>query len=215
MTRLVFVRHGESTGNIQSRFYGHYDGGLTEKGRAQAEMAAEHLKNWHFDAAYASDLARAYETGRIILKYHPGLELVPDARLREICAGEWENVPFAELTVKYREEYHVWMTDLYRARPVGGESIAELCVRVRDAAWDIARRHPGQIVLIASHATPIRTLQCEWQGVPYEDIQHIKWVQNASVSVADYDTENMTVDLKVLGDASFQGDMATAIPTDV
>lgn len=215
MTRLVFVRHGESMGNIESRFYGNFDGPLTEKGRRQARLAADYLADWHFDAAYASDLCRAYDTGCAIAARHPGLEVIKDARLREIFAGEWENVPFAELAVKYCDEYALWMTDLWRAQPVGGESIAELALRVRTAAWDIARKNEGRTVLIATHATPIRTLQCEWQGAAYEDIQHIKWVQNASVSVADYDTSNSSVNLITLGDASFQGDNATPIPTDV
>lgn len=214
-TRLVFIRHGESLGNIESRFYGHYDGPLTDKGRLQAEMAAEHLRDMPIDAAYASDLQRAYDTGKRIMEYHPGIELTADARLREIRAGEWENVPFAELTRKYPGEYGLWMTDLYRARPVGGESIAELARRVHDAVWDIARRHAGMTVLIATHATPIRTLQCEWTGIQYERIQDIRWVQNASVSIVDYDIEAESTQLIVLGDASFQGDNATAIPTDV
>lgn len=169
----------------------------------------------NFDAAYASDLRRAYDTGRRMLEEHPGMELIPDARLRKIMAEEWENVPFAELAKKYPVEYGMWMTDLYRARPVGGESIAELAVRVSAAAWDIARKNAGGVVLIATHATPIRALQCEWTGVPLERIQEVKWVQNASVSIADYDIDRGATQAVVIGDAAFQGDHATAIPTDV
>ena len=61
MTRMIFVRHGESTGNALGRFYGHFDGALTDLGRAQAQCAAAYLKDTRIDAAYGSDLKNAVQ----------------------------------------------------------------------------------------------------------------------------------------------------------
>ncbi|MBO7148903.1 MAG: histidine phosphatase family protein [Clostridia bacterium] len=80
MTRIIFVRHGESMGNINDLFYGHTDGDLTELGRRQAESAANYLKDVHIDIAYASDLKRAFETGEIIAREH-SLEVIPNKGL--------------------------------------------------------------------------------------------------------------------------------------
>src|SRR5947199_4246279 len=61
-TRLVLVRHGESTWNREHRIQGQLDPPLSEHGRAQAELVARRLAPSKPDAIYASDLQRALET---------------------------------------------------------------------------------------------------------------------------------------------------------
>lgn len=214
MTRMIFVRHGESMGNINDVFYGHTNGDLTELGRRQAEVAAKYLKDVHIDIAYASDLKRAFETGEIIAREH-ALEVIPNKGLREIYAGEWENKGFSELSKLYPEEYGVWMRDLWNSCPTGGESIKELSYRIRDVVWDIAKENDGKTVLVAFHSTPIRTLCCEWNDLPYEEIQNVAWVKNASVSIVDYDIEKHTTTPKMIGYADFLGDLAKEVSSKV
>ena len=76
---------------------------------------------------------------------------------------------------------------------------------------DSARENEGGTVLITGHAMAIRALTCGWLGMPYEQMQDVPWVGNASVTVVDYDTANNTTKLVVLGENSFQGDMATTV----
>ncbi len=215
MTRMIFVRHGESIGNLERRFYGNFDRGLSELGKKQAEKTGEYLlENYKLDIAYASDLGRAFETGSIIAAKQK-LSPIPDMGLREIYAGVWENMLFDEIMVKYEKEYYIWKNDIWNSRPVDGEAVRDLCVRVREAVWKIAEANDGKTVLIATHATPIRTLECEWLGVPYETMKDHPWVKNASVSVIDYDTEKHTVTPVVIGEAEFMGDMITALPKNI
>ena len=188
MTRMIFVRHGESTGNLDGRFYGNFNGPLTDRGREQARLAAEFLKDTHIDAAYASDLSRAYETGEIIAAPH-GLVPVPENGLREVFAGEWENMPFTELPVRFAADFSVWMTDIGKSRPTGGESVA--------------------------HATPIRAMQCDWAGVGIDGMQNIRYVRNASVSIVDYDTDAHTVSPVMVDEAGFLGALVTGLPKNV
>lgn len=215
MTKFIFVRHGESPGNDEGRFYGHYDKGLTELGKKQADAVGEYLKDYRFDAAYASDLERAFDTGRRIVKFHSGLELIPNDKLREIYAGKWENVRFSDLDLLYHNDYQTWMTDLWNARPTEGESVAELTYRIKNEIWSLAEKHDGQTVLIATHSTPIRTMLCEWKGMPYEDITSLGWVKNCSVTEVNYDIINRKSELILLGETCFLGDMATELPKDV
>ncbi len=215
MTRMIFVRHGESIGNLERRFYGNFDRGLSELGKKQAEKAGEYLlENYKLDIAYASDLGRAFETGSIIAEKQ-GLSPIPDMGLREIYAGVWENMLFDEIMVKYEKEYYIWKNDIWNSRPVDGEAVKDLCCRVREAVWKIAEANDGKTVLIATHATPIRALECEWRGEPYENMKDHPWVKNASVSVIDYDVEKHTVTPVIIGEAEFMGDMITALPKNI
>jgi 2,3-bisphosphoglycerate-dependent phosphoglycerate mutase len=64
MYKLVLVRHGESTWNLENRFTGWTDVDLTDTGVAQAKMAGQLLKagGYDFDLAYTSMLKRATRT---------------------------------------------------------------------------------------------------------------------------------------------------------
>ncbi len=215
MTRMIFVRHGESVGNLERRFYGNFDKGLTELGKKQADKTGEYiLKNYKLDIAYASDLGRAYETGKIIAEKQ-GLSPIPDKGIREIYAGIWENMFFDEIMVQYENEYQIWKNDIWNARPVDGEAVKDLCKRVREAVWEIAKANDGKTVLIATHATPIRTLECEWRGESYENMKNHPWVKNASVSVIDYDIEKYTATPVIIGKIDFMGDMITTLPKNI
>src|SRR5882757_3857212 len=68
MAYLVLVRHGTSTYNEKGIWAGWDDPELTEKGKEDAKVAGEHLKDIHFDEAYTSDLTRHKQTLQIILK---------------------------------------------------------------------------------------------------------------------------------------------------
>ena len=64
MYKLVLIRHGESTWNLENRFTGWTDVDLTETGVAQAKQAGQLLKadGFDFDIAYTSVLKRAIRT---------------------------------------------------------------------------------------------------------------------------------------------------------
>ncbi len=69
MTKLVMVRHGQSTWNLENRFTGWTDVDLTDRGIQEAHEAAAALKEggYDFDVAFTSVLKRAIRTLWIIL----------------------------------------------------------------------------------------------------------------------------------------------------
>lgn len=188
MTRLYFVRHGQSESNLITQFAGSLNMPLTEKGRSQAQATAAFLTEIPFTAAYASNLDRAYETGLIVARPHD-LEVVPTARLREIFAGDWEGKTYNELELLYPESYTTWKTRIGMAHCDNGESVAQLQQRIRSCVEEIVHRHPNETVCIATHATPIRVMECIWTNTPLEQMHTIPWTCNASVTVAEYDEE--------------------------
>ena len=78
-TDFILVRHGETPYNQEHVLQGWIDTPLNENGYHQAELTAEMLRNEPIEEACFSDLQRAAETARIILKYHPGVPSFPPA----------------------------------------------------------------------------------------------------------------------------------------
>ena len=186
MTKLYFIRHGESVSNLTTQFAGSLDKPLTEKGREQAALTASFLSTIPFAAVYASDLSRAYDTGLAVAQSQ-GISIYPMPELREIYAGDWEGKQYSELEEQFADSYGVWRTQIGLATCPNGESVAQLQARVRACVDEIVRRHPNETICIATHATPIRVMECVWTNTPLEQMHTIPWVSNASVTVAQYD----------------------------
>ena len=109
MTKLVLVRHGESTWNKENRFTGWTDVDLSEKGRAGgARKAAQVLKaeGYTFDVAYTSVLKRAIRTLWTVLD-EMDLMWIPvhrSWRLNERHYGALQGLNKAETAAKFGED---------------------------------------------------------------------------------------------------------------
>lgn len=210
MTKFLIIRHGQSTANLEERYAGWYDAPLTELGRKQAAITTDYiLKNYHVDAVYSSDLIRAVETVKEIAA-RANVPLVKEKALREIDGGEWERKQVEEIAREYPEQAYLWKTDIGKARPTGGESFAELQVRIDSAFRKIAAENDGKTVVIASHGGAIRTMQCLFENVPIEDMRKVPWTPNASVSEVNYENGKYTP--VRLGYTGHLGTLITEIP---
>ena len=108
MTKLVLLRHGESTWNKENRFTGWTDVDLSEKGREEAKKSGEVLKKegFAFDVAYTSVLKRAIRTLWIVLDEMDRM-WVPVHRawqLNERHYGALQGLNKAETAAKYGED---------------------------------------------------------------------------------------------------------------
>lgn len=213
MTTLLLIRHGESQANLSRRFAGHIDVPLTDLGEKQAACTAEFIiHNYLVDGVYASDLRRAFRTGEAVAQ-RLGLPVIPDEALREIFAGRWEGLPFTEIAEKYPKDYHCWMTDIGHCRTTGGESTAELLERVEGALHRIAQENPGKTIVVATHATVIRVLQCKLSGFGLEKMKDIPWTVNASVTELRY--ENGAFSLGKVGQYHHLAELKREMPANV
>ncbi len=185
-TTLIFLRHGQSEGNKLKTFNGSLDFPLTEIGNLQAEKSAEFLDKYKIDYIYSSDLKRAYQTAEQTAK-RQNLPIIKSKNLREIHGGDFEGIKFDEISLKFPKEFDLWVNDMGNCVCPKGESIKELFERVKNEVNEIARKHTGKTVLIATHATPIRAMSTLWLKKNIEDIRDVDWVKNASVTVVNYD----------------------------
>jgi len=105
MYKLVLIRHGESTWNLENRFTGWADVDLTPTGIAQALSAGKLLKNEHyeFDVAYTSVLKRATRTLWHVLDEmdRTWLPVVHSWRLNERHYGALQGLNKSETAKKY------------------------------------------------------------------------------------------------------------------
>jgi 2,3-bisphosphoglycerate-dependent phosphoglycerate mutase len=113
MYKIVFMRHGESTWNLENRFTGWTDVDLTPKGVAEAKNAGKVLKDagFTFDLTYTSVLKRAIRTLWLTLD-EMDLMWVPevkDWRLNERHYGALQGLDKAETAAKYGDaQVLVW-----------------------------------------------------------------------------------------------------------
>lgn len=209
MTRLIITRHGQSIANAERRFAGHSDFDLSELGKKQAELAADYIcKNFKLDVIYSSDLLRAYNTA-VPTARRLGMEIIPYPTLREIFAGEWEGRTTDELGVKYADDFGVWRNDYANSRCTGGESTAEVYLRVIPVVTELAKRHDGQTVLISTHATIVRAIQAYSMGLDETRVGEIPFTHNASINVFTY--ENGKLSPEKINITEHLGDMVTGV----
>ena len=108
MPKLVLIRHGESTWNLENRFTGWTDVGLTPTGVAQAQEAGRLLRaaGLEFDIAYTSVLKRAIWTLWHALDQmdRTWLPVVNDWRLNERHYGALQGLNKAETARQYGDE---------------------------------------------------------------------------------------------------------------
>ena len=195
MTRLIFIRHGQSVANEENKFAGQTNVDLTAKGYTQAECAAKYLvAHEKIDKIYSSDLIRAHNTALPTAKLL-NLEIIDTKGLREICAGHWEGKHVSEIMQEYEHELQVWSNDFANAHCPGGESVKEVYFRIVDEVKKFARANDGLTLLLATHATPIRAVKCYSQGFDWDGMTKIHFVKNASINIFEYDPESEKITL--------------------
>lgn len=113
MKKLVIVRHGQSLWNLENKFTGWTDVGLSEKGIKEAKDAGKLLKkeNYKFDIAYTSVLKRANDTLYYILDEldERNIPIKYSYKLNERHYGALQGLNKDETRAKYGEEQvHIW-----------------------------------------------------------------------------------------------------------
>ena len=173
------VRHGETNWNRMGWIQGHLDSPrLTGRGRAQARRVASLLATKEVGAVYSSDLRRARDTADPVARA-VGCAVLTDPRLRERSFGLLEGSPNGTLRPEVTGIAAGRVVDT-AARPVAGESLAQLADRCADfVSWLDTRPDDGDVVIVA-HGGSIRLLRAVLAGTP---VLGMAWgtVANASV----------------------------------
>ncbi len=171
-TSLWLVRHGQTTFNRQRRYQGAFDSPMTPFGTMQIAALARRLRHLPFTVAVTSSSERTRVTAATILEGRR-IPVIEDPRWNETGHGRWEGLSYAEVKARFREEAAARFADALHGRAQGGESLAEVNMRV-SAAWNtLLHDHPGGRILVVTHATPIQLILCGVANLP--PTQYWRW----------------------------------------
>jgi broad specificity phosphatase PhoE len=156
-TRLLLLRHGQTELSVGRRYSGHGDPELTALGHAQAAGAARRLAaRGDVEAVLTSPLRRARQTAAAVADA-TGAPLVEREGLIETDFGAWEGLTFAEARDRDPELHGRWLGS-HDVAPPGGESFAQVALRVAAERDAILAEHAGGTVVVVTHVTPIKML---------------------------------------------------------
>lgn len=145
ITRVILVRHGQSTYNAQKLYQGCSDDAfLTEKGRLEAYKTGIALSNIAIDAVYTSPLRRTKETAREILAAidaisNRRLNLEIDANLKEIDLPAWQGLPFKYVRENFAEDYRIWRETPHQFQMIE-KSILENNLSIATASKELQKK---------------------------------------------------------------------------
>ncbi|WP_017306980.1 histidine phosphatase family protein [Spirulina subsalsa] len=187
--RLLLVRHGETEWNRVSRFQGTRDIPLNEKGKSQAQQAADYLKEVHLDFAVSSPMLRPKETAEIILQYHPNIPLETHPQLEEIGHGLWEGKYESEIEAEFPGLLNEWKTSPETVQMPEGENLQQVWDRAIVAWQEIIEKAcqspEPQVGLVVAHDAINKVILCYLLGLEPKNFWNIKQ-GNGAVSVIDY-----------------------------
>ncbi|KTR84768.1 MULTISPECIES: 2,3-diphosphoglycerate-dependent phosphoglycerate mutase [Alphaproteobacteria] len=198
MPRLILVRHGQSQWNLENRFTGWWDVGLTEKGEAEARAAGALLKEKGIlpTVAFTSLQTRAIKTLHLALEA-AGLLWIPetkDWRLNERHYGGLTGLDKAETAAKHGDDQvKIWRRSFdipppvleagsefdlnadarYAGIPIPNtESLKDTIARVLPYYQGSIVPHlkAGATVLVAAHGNSLRALVKHLSGISDEEI---------------------------------------------
>jgi len=170
-TTVLLVRHGQTTttGSIlPGRAKGLH---LAPVGQEQAARAAERIASiGDIAAVYASPLERTRETAAPIAK-RVGLKVSVARGLIEADFGDWTGRKLADL-MKLPEWRKVQSSPSTFRFPKG-ESFPEMQSRIVGAVDQLVAKHPGERIVVVSHADPIKAIVAHASGIHLDLFQRI------------------------------------------
>lgn len=178
--QLVFVRHGESEGNValnsakkgDESFYTKKfikqpsrQWRLTDEGKRQAKLAGDWIREnlgSEFFRYYVSPYVRTKETAAFLEM--PGAQWKISRRLRERDHGEVSSTPRSLVKELYPLNDKMRMLDFLYWRPIGGESMADVQQRVREFFDTLHRECSEKSVLVVTHG---EFMSAAWAELEY------------------------------------------------
>lgn len=158
---LVLLTPGETQADIDKVYLGRGDSPFTESGNEQVLNTAETLSPYQFDQVYASDLYRAQETLRAVIRanqYDVPWEYAEE--LRERSGGSYEGQKYSDIRKGMSPKvYKVWERDPTES-PLHGESLMDVRDRIKPW-WDehvAPKLAENKNVLLVTHPDTMRVL---------------------------------------------------------
>ena len=190
-SRLILIRHGESTWNRERRIQGQLDPPLSEQGHEQARRVAGRLARRRVEALYTSDLLRASQTAAPIATAL-GVEARPMKELREIFLGDWEGLHTDELAQRFPEAWDAWTREPSWDVVPRGEGASAFEARVASALEHLFESHSQGDAIVVTHGGVIQIALHSVVGRPSHGLFPFR-ISNGSVSIVERRNGRMVI----------------------
>ncbi|HLJ57469.1 MAG TPA: 2,3-diphosphoglycerate-dependent phosphoglycerate mutase [Chthonomonadaceae bacterium] len=192
MAKLILLRHGQSTWNLENRFTGWIDVPLTEMGEKEAAEAGKKIRlaGIHIDEAFTSVLKRAQDTLTICLRA-AGQEGVPtqySEAVNERHYGDLQGLNKAETAEKFGDAQVKQWRRSYDVRPPKGESLKDTAARTLPYYESQILPHlkAGRNVIISAHGNSLRAIAMKLDNLTEEQVIELN-IPNGVPIVYDID----------------------------
>lgn len=176
VNNLYLARHGQTEFNVQGRIGG--DPPLTAKGRDQAKLLGEYMRDKKIDWVFTSTRMRSHETAYPVLETHPAAKVMALREFDEIWAGDCENMLYSEIREKMPEVTKGRNENKYSYAYPNGESYAILQERVRRGLRRALFLAGDSSILIIGHQAINRILLSLLLRQRTEDVPYMYIPQN-------------------------------------
>lgn len=185
ITRIFFIRHGETKANKHKLLFGHLNWDLNKDGIKQIKVTAHKvfklLNNQKADLIISSPLIRAKHSAKIIARILNVKKIIVDKNLIEKSEGSWEGKTYWDIRKSDPYSYYNWIKNPFKNRPSNGESVLDLNKRVKNFRKTIFKKYPGKNIIVVTHSGPIRLFLLNLLGLDIEKFWYLK-VDCASIS---------------------------------
>lgn len=226
MGRLILIRHGQSIWNLQNRFTGWIDVGLSQQGTREAQGAAALLTDQNFDLAFTSALLRAQDTLYEILRQNrhcsqyvrvhetgsawyehfipteedkKELKIYVSEKLNERYYGDLQGLNKDRAREQFgKEQVHIWRRS-YDVPPPNGESLAMTAKRTLPYFHShiVPHLQQGRHVLVSAHGNSLRAIIMHIEQMTPEQILAYE-LKTGAPHLYDFDAHMAIRDKRIL-----------------
>ena len=170
--KIYLFRHGTTNDNAEGVFSGWRDVSLNRKGIRDSGIVSLRLKDKNFSLAFQSDQIRSKQTLKEVLKFHKGVRVITDARIKERSYGNLQGKTHLEIVKKYGwKKYDLWHRG-YNTRTPHGESLKDVEKRVLSFIKDliIVMKNEKINVAISAHGNSMRAFRRYFEKLDVKDM---------------------------------------------
>jgi broad specificity phosphatase PhoE len=206
-TKMILVRHGQTSWNALGLLQGNADVPLDATGVVQAQDLANSTYNKTVNVVYSSPLSRAYDTAQALADVH-NLPVKVHGNLREMGVGIYTGYRASQIPSEVRIS---WTTNPDFAMPSGipdptnlvdpsyvegiyfeGESLNNVSDRAWNGITNLAKQHCGENVVAVTHGGVIQIALTHVYGLPVTNYSKIT-VPTASQTVLEFEPDDSVV----------------------
>ena len=189
--KIIFVRHGQTSWNLQGKIQGQTDIPLDELGETQTKLLCSRLIKEEIDIVFSSPLERALNTALPTSNYHK-IGVVCTLLLSERNFGVLEGFKPKEINADKKKKIILEKTINPSYRPKKGESLNDLQSRILDFFSFLNCMSNSLSILCVTHGGVLDLIYRKAMNKPINSAR--TWViPNTAINIFNYSNNHLSL----------------------